>query len=239
MSINPQRPNPTLPSRPPQPAQPKFVVGEGETPLEVPKTHETPTVQDPLAALLKQNTDILKQKIEQFKLHADLYQSLAKEILGESPSDANAQSPPATGGVTAPAAPASVGEVGALSEEQAVAKPQAEANSPAPQPASKYTPFSERTRLKVGWDTTKEYLGSNQVWWDMGISAVVGAIFAIGSPVMAVTIPTTMMVIGGIRLALLAAKMVQDPKGKSIDKMYKKWIKEDEKKAKKEAERSA
>jgi hypothetical protein len=106
-------------------------------------------------------------------------------------------------------------------------------------PQSKYTPRSERNRLNVGWDMTKEYMGSNKVWVDMGVSVAVGAVCAIGSPVMAVTIPTTMMVIGGFRLMLLLAKIVQKPKGDNIENMYQNWMKTDAERAKKAAEPSS
>lgn len=87
----------------------------------------------------------------------------------------------------------------------------------------KWTPRNERTRWSVAKDVTKQYFTGGKVLWDLGMGAVVGALFAIGSPVMVVTIPTAWAVYGGWRLIQLAWKMGHDPKGDKIDAMYKKW----------------
>lgn len=97
--------------------------------------------------------------------------------------------------------------------------PAADSNTAKP----KWTPRNERTRWSVAKDVTRQYFTGGKVLWDLGLGVAVGALFAIGSPVMAVTIPTAWAVYGGWRLIQLAWKMGHDPKGDKIDAMYKKW----------------
>lgn len=96
-----------------------------------------------------------------------------------------------------------------------------------------WTPKEERTKTKVLMDVTSHYFTRGKVVSDLLWSVGIGAVCAIGSPVMAVTIPTTMAVFGGLRLLQLAAKWFKNPKGDDIDKMYQKWTEADEAKAKK------
>jgi hypothetical protein len=228
MSINSLRPNPYRPPNQPKPLQPRFGTspeGDGDDPKA-----EAP----PNLPLSPDEIELAKQKLRyalEQKEALDFEIRLTKAALGITQEDGP---DPVSQSAEAKASEANA-KAGYVPGEGADTDHQ-EAQAPL---KSKYTPRSERTRLNVGWDITKEYMGSNQVWLDMGICVAVGAVCAIGSPVMAVTIPTTMMVVGGYRLMLLAIKMFQDPQGDNIDNMYQTWMKAEAEQAKKKAEPSS
>lgn len=104
---------------------------------------------------------------------------------------------------------------------------------------SNWTPKNERTRFKVLMDLGKQYITRGPLLSDSLWSVGIGAVLAIGSPVMAVTIPTTFAFFLAGRAALALMHFCQDPKGNSIDAKYQKWIEKDAEKLKKQEESRA
>lgn len=97
-----------------------------------------------------------------------------------------------------------------------------------------WTPWDERNRFKVLMDLGKQYITRGPLLSDSLWSVGIGAVLAIGSPVMAVTIPTTFAFFLAGRAAFALIHFCQDPKGDSIDAKYQKWIEKDAEKLKKQ-----
>ncbi len=100
--------------------------------------------------------------------------------------------------------------------------------------AANWTPRDERTRFKVLMDLGKQYITRGPLLSDTLWSTGIGAVLAIGSPVMAVTIPTTFAFFLAGRTALALMHFCQDPRGDSINAKYEKWIEKDAEKLKKQ-----
>lgn len=222
MSINPMPSSVYRPATQPRPHQPKFGSGDGGQASDFPETKEA------LA-------DQFRKQAQDLKIQSDKLERLATSLDGKNP---NVQADPASQSEnTVPAEKsAQAGEVGASA--QTAHEPQ-DGDDPAPTENPErpnWTPKEKRSRWNVAVDLGKHYFTRGKVISDLLWSIGIGAVCAIGSPVMAVTIPTTMAVFGGMRLLLLGEKMLRDPKGDHIDKMYQKWIKADKEKAQKAAE---
>jgi hypothetical protein len=218
MSINSLRPNPYRPPNPPKPLQPRF---------GTPPEDDAGGLQAGSPPLSTDNKTALKELLDSLQQQKEGLEAYIKGVTAALGITQEGGSDPVSASAEDPAS---------VEKSEAAETDHPETQTP-PQP--KYTPRSERTRPQVALDMTREYFGSNKVWVDMGASVAVGAVFAIGSPVMAVTIPTTMMVIGGFRLARLLEKVMRDPKGPNVDKMYQKWVEADAVQAKKKAEPSS
>jgi hypothetical protein len=76
-------------------------------------------------------------------------------------------------------------------------------------------------------DSVKRYFTHSSVMLDAVLGAVAGGIFAIGTPVAIVTIPMTYAAIGALRTAALAVRLIKDPNGDDINKLYTRWQYED------------
>lgn len=161
-------------------------------------------------ALLNIDKDIAK--VEE-KLKSQIEESKEKTLNDINTAHPDVKLPEISESGEAPEAPA----------DAAKTAPAAETTSDTESPKSKWTPKEERTRAKVLWDVTKQYFSGGKILGDLAWGAGIGAICAIGSPVMAVTIPTTWAIFGGFRLLQLASKLFHNPQGDKIDKMYKSW----------------
>ncbi len=100
--------------------------------------------------------------------------------------------------------------------------------------AANWTSRNERNRFKVLMDLGKQYVSRGPLLSDSLWSVGIGAVLAIGSPVMAVTIPTTFAFFLAGRAALALIHFCQDPNGDAIDAKYQKWIEKDAEKLKKQ-----
>ncbi len=176
------------------------------------KTVYKPNIQEKLALLEKRHELVVPkypQAVDQFfdGMNEDTFQR---------------------GGI-APAAPAASVEPGEEGKEEGGAKDDKDFKK---QAAANWTPRNERTRPKVLMDLGKQYVTRGPLLSDSLWSLGIGAVLAIGSPVMAVTIPTTFAFFLAGRAALGLIHACQDPKGASINDKYQKWIEKDAEKLK-------
>lgn len=140
--------------------------------------------------------------------------------------------PPPSGNVggsaspSAPESPTTPASSEAGQKEAPAAEANTEANAEANQNQNqkpKWPPKAERSWKNVPWHMTKQYFGSSKVYWDLAIGGVVGAIAAIGSPVMAVTIPMALAGIATLRVLSIPWKLRQGAQSDIVDEMYKSW----------------
>jgi hypothetical protein len=85
----------------------------------------------------------------------------------------------------------------------------------------KQSPATPRTRWTVVKDAMKWYAKKGGLATDLILGTVLGALFAIGTPVMVATIPTTIGVLIGIQAIGWAYLACQDPNGEHINNLYK------------------
>ncbi|WP_303673311.1 hypothetical protein [Vampirovibrio chlorellavorus] len=136
---------------------------------------------------------------------------------------------------TAPATPAASVEPGEEGKGEEGAEERAKDDKDfKKQAAANWTPRNKRTRFKVLTDLGKQYVTRGPLLGDSLWSLGIGAVLAIGSPVMAVTIPTTFAFFLAGRAALALIHTCQDPRGESINEKYQKWIEKDAEKLKKQ-----
>ncbi len=217
MQITPNRANQY---RVPPQAKPSASVrfgGEGEEGLHVPATKDELVMG--FKAQLKQIELVQKENETSRQKLANLISSL--EGSTQAAQSQNQGTSKDTSKVESSTKTESSKPAEAPSNQQADQENAPAANVDTAKP--KWMPRNERTRWSVAKDVTKQYFTGGKVLWDLGLGVAVGALFAIGSPVMVVTIPTAWAVYGGWRLIQLAWKMGHDPKGDKIDAMYKKW----------------
>jgi hypothetical protein len=95
--------------------------------------------------------------------------------------------------------------------------------------ASNHGASKPRTRLDVLKDVSTRYFTKGGVILDLVVGTVLGALFAIGSPVMVVTIPTTLAVLFAIKLVAWSTLVCRDPNGEYMNRLYKNLEEYDEK----------
>jgi hypothetical protein len=88
-------------------------------------------------------------------------------------------------------------------------------------------PHPQRTRMTVFKDMMKRYFTKGVFFAQLALSTVVGAVAAIGTPAMIVTVPSTFISLMVITAYSWARTLSKDPNGAEMNRLYAQWAQQD------------